>query len=134
MLRSRRLVRIYAWLVAVCLLFAQSAAIAYACPRGEAMLDATAVEATPCAQHVATADDAAPPASGVFAPGNVCEVHCQTPSLPDGGAMDLPSIVVATAWLVPARPVASGSASPASDIEARSAAPPFLALFARLLI
>ena len=68
------------------------------------------------------------------AAGNVCEVHCQTPSLPDGGACDVPTMVVAASWEIPALAVAPDVAAPAPELEARSAAPPLLSLLPRLLI
>ena len=130
---SRRLKRTLSWLVAACLLFAQTAAIAYACPRGEAMVAAEAAT-TPCAQHLAPDPGTAPAGGGLLAAGNVCEVHCQTPSLPDVGAFDLPAMVVAAAWEIPALAVAPDPAAPAPELEARSAAPPLLSLLPRLLI
>jgi hypothetical protein len=130
---SRRTLRPIAWLVAACLLFAQTAAVAFACSRGEAMLVAEAAATTPCAAHLAD-DPAVADGNGLLAQGNVCEVHCQTASLPDGGAFDLPSIVVVARWEIPASAAATDPAAPASEIEARSAAPPLLALLSRLLI
>ena len=130
---SRRLKRTLSWFVAACLLFAQTAAIAYACPRGEALVAAEAA-ATPCAQHLAGGPGTAGADVGLLAAGNVCEVHCQTPSLPDGGAFDLPAMVVAASWEVPAPAVAPDPAAPAPELEARSAAPPLLSFFPRLLI
>jgi hypothetical protein len=131
---SRRTSRPIAWLVAACLLFAQTAAVAFACSRGEARVVAEAAATTPCAAHLAADDRAAPAGSGLLAQGNVCEVHCQTASLPDGGAFDLPSIVVVARWEIPASAMAPDPSAPASELEARSAAPPLLALLPRLLI
>ena len=133
MLLSRRLTRTFAWLVAACLLFAQSAAIAFACPRGEAAGAAKSAAVTPCAGHLA-AGDATLADGGLLAKGNVCEVHCQTPSLPDSGAVDLPSIVVVASWEIPEHLPAPCPVASASELEARSAAPPLLALLPRLLI
>jgi len=131
---SRRASRPITWLVAACLLFAQTAAVAFACSRGEAMVVAESAATTPCAAHLAADDPAAPDGDGLFAQGNVCEVHCQTASLPDGGAFDLPSIVVVARWEIPASAIEPDPAAPASEIEARSAAPPLLELLPRLLI
>ena len=131
---SRRTLRPIAWLVAACLLFAQTAAVAFACSRGEAMLVAEAVATTPCVTHLAADEPAVTDGNGLLAQGNVCEVHCQTASLPDGGAFDLPSIVVVARWEIPASAMANDPVAPASEIEARSAAPPLLALLSRLLI
>jgi hypothetical protein len=134
MLLSRRTSRPIAWLIAACLLFAQTAAVAFACSRGEAM-DVTETSATtPCAAHLADDAPAAVGGDGLLAQGNVCEVHCQTASLPDGGALDLPSAVVIARWEIPASATAADPSAPASEIEARSAAPPLLALLPRLLI
>jgi hypothetical protein len=131
---SRRTSRPVAWLVAACLLFAQTAAVAFACSRGEAMVVAEAAATTPCAAHLAGDAPVVAGDTGLFAQGNVCEVHCQTASLPDGGALDLPSIVVVARWEIPACPMAHDPSAPASELEARSAAPPLLALLSRLLI
>jgi len=131
---SRRTSRPIAWLVAACLLFAQTAAVAFACSRAEAMVAAEAAATTPCAAHLAADDQAVAAGDGLLAQGNVCEVHCQTASLPDGGALDLPSIVVIARWEIPASAIEPGPSAPASEIEARSAAPPLLALLPRLLI
>ena len=131
---SRRTSRPIAWLVAACLLFAQTAAVAFACSRGEAMVVTEAAVTTPCAAHLAADDPVVVNGDGILAQGNVCEVHCQTASLPDGGALDLPSIVVVARWEIPASKMAPDPSTPASEIEARSAAPPLLALLPRLLI
>jgi hypothetical protein len=134
MFLSRRASRPVAWFIAACLLFAQTAAVAYACSRSEAMVVAEAAATTPCAAHLAADDPAVGDRDGLLAQGNVCEVHCQTASLPDGGAFDLPSIVVVARWEIPASAIEPGPAVPASEIEARSAAPPLLDLLPRLLI
>jgi hypothetical protein len=132
MLVSRRFTRIFAWLAAVCLLFAQTAAAAYACSRADAA--APTEVASPCPGHVAANAPAGPQGDGVLAQGNVCEVHCQAASLPDGGLCDLPAVVVIARWEVPALAIVSGATAPAPELEARSAAPPLLTLFPRLLI
>jgi hypothetical protein len=131
---SRRTSRSIAWLVAACLLLAQSAAVALACSRGEAMVVAEAAATTPCVAHLAAGDPVVADGNGLLAQGNVCEVHCQTASLPDGGALDLPSIVVVARWEIPAVAMVLDPSAPASEIEARSAAPPLLVLLPRLLI
>jgi hypothetical protein len=134
MLLSRRTSRPITWLVAACLLFAQTAAVAFACSRSEASVIAAGPATTPCAAHLAPDEPAVAAGEGLFAQGNVCEVHCQTASLPDGGAFDLPSVVVVARWEIPASAIAPDPSAPASEIEARSAAPPLLALLPRLLI
>jgi hypothetical protein len=136
MVLSRRLKRSLAWLLAACLLFAQTAAVAFACSRGEAAaaVAANAVAATPCSGHLAAEGPANVQGDGPLAQGNVCEVHCQTASLPDSGAFDLPSVVAIARWEVPPLDLVTGVPAPARELEARSAAPPLLALFPRLLI
>ena len=131
---SRRFTRTFAWLAAVCLLFAQTAAAAYACSRADVAAATAEVAAPPCSGHIADDGPAGPQGDGALAQGNVCEVHCQTASLPDGGTVDLPSVVVIARWEIPALAIVSGAAAPAPELEARSAAPPLLALFPRLLI
>ena len=131
---SRRFTRTFAWLAAVCLLFAQTAAAAYACSRADVAAATAEVAAPPCSGHIADDGPAGPQGDGALAQGNVCEVHCQTASLPDGGTLDLPSIVVVARWEIPASATAPDPSAPASEIEARSAAPPLLVLLPRLLI
>lgn len=120
--------RLAAWLCAFCVVFAQSAALAYACQR-QALPD-TPGAAAPCAAHLAVegASDAAPAA------GNVCEVHCHAVSLPDAGANDVPFTDAVLAWQLPPLDVVRVAAAPAADLEAKSAAPPPRTLYARLLI
>lgn len=135
MLLSKRLTRILAWLLAACLLFAQTAAAAYACSRGDAALAASdAVTATPCSAHLGANGADGMQGNAPLAQGNVCEVHCQAASLPDSGAVDLPSVTVVACWEVPALDLAPGASAPTPELEARSAAPPLLALIPRLLI
>lgn len=134
MVLSRRLKRALAWLLAACMMVAQTAAVAYACSRGEASAAAEAVAVTPCAAHLAAEGQASVEGDGPLAKGNVCEVHCQTASLPDSGAFDLPSVVAVARWEVPPLDAMGGIPAPAPELEARSAAPPLLALFPRLLI
>lgn len=121
--------RLLAWTVAVCVLFAQSAAIAYACQRVQADRVDTGATVTPCPQHLLDAEPATP-----IANGNVCEAHCQTASLPDAGMTDVPAPVAIAAWWLPPLVELAGPAVPSDDIDAKSAAPPPLARFARLLI
>ena len=79
-MKSRATRRLLAWLMAVCVLFAQSAALAYGCSLDRA---GGAPEATtaPCPSHVADADS-----WGDVGQGNLCQVHCQTPTTADPGA------------------------------------------------
>jgi len=130
---SRRARRVLAWLLAACLLFAQTAAVAFACARGDAA-SAEVVASAPCAAHLASDGSRGAPSGGPLAAGNVCEVHCQNASLPDGPVVDLPSVVVVARWEVPAQVVSGNGRAPAPELDARGGAPPLLALFPRLLI
>lgn len=120
--------RLVAWLVAFCVVFAQSAALAYACQR-QAQPEADV--ATPCAAHLA---QQVPDAAAALPGGNVCEVHCQIASLPDAGSADVPASDAVVVWRLPLRPVALAPAAPVADLEAKSASPPPRTLYARLLI
>jgi hypothetical protein len=126
MVHRRLYRRLVALLLAFCVLFAQSAALAYACQRHALPV---AEAATPCAAHLAEADASK---AGV-ASGNVCEVHCHDASLPDAGATDVVFGDVVIAWRLP-EPMAVAPVVPATELEAKSAAPPPRTLFARLLI
>jgi hypothetical protein len=117
---SRRLI---AGLMALCVLFAQSAALAYACKleAGRLALSATA----PCPSHLGDASDAPSDA-------NLCEVHCQTPTLSDADTALLPAILLAS------RPVVA-ELSAWRDVaplppDPRGAPPPLLLRTSRLLI
>jgi hypothetical protein len=121
--------RLLTWTLTVCVLFAQSAALAYACQRGQADGAAAGVTVAPCPQHLLDAEPATP-----IANGNVCEAHCQTASLPDAGMPDLPAPVAIAAWLLPPLVERVAPAVPSDDVEAKSAAPPPLARSAKLLI
>ena len=125
----RRLHRCFiAWLLAGCVLFAQSAAIAYACPLDEA---GQPEAATPCAAHLATETGGA----DVFTvDANVCEIHCHPVSLPDAGTFDLPPVVAVAIWWRCPELVGPRRSTPAAELDAKSAAPPPRTLFARLLI
>ena len=126
--------RVVAWLVALCVLFAQTAAVAYACERGgvpSVPLSASVPVATHCGGHL---DDAAPAGGVALAQGNVCEVHCVSASLTDPGFPDLPGPEAILAWPVPPALRAAAPQSPAEEIGARVASPPRFALFARLLV
>jgi hypothetical protein len=127
---ARRLVIVVA---VACLAFAQTAAAAYACARS-AMLDGSWLGAlveteAPCPMHVAgAAADEAP-----RAPSNLCEVHCQTPSMPDAGPdIGLPAAIVATHPV--ARLAHDTTTLAARPPVPRSAAPPRALLTTRLLI
>lgn len=118
--------RAVAWLLAACLLFAQSAAIAAACPR-----DAAAAQ-TPCAEHLAD-DGTGAAAAGAVPEANVCEVHCQPVFVPDAG-VDVPAPPAIVAWRLPPLAAAPAAAAPMRDLQARSASPPARTLLSRLLI
>ena len=76
---SRATRRLLVWLVAACVLFAQSAAIAYACTL-DRVDSAPAASAAPCPGHVA--DTSSDTNAG---DANLCQVHCQTPTTADPG-------------------------------------------------
>lgn len=121
--------RLTAWLLAFCLLFAQTAAVAYACQRHSSTENAPGGHCTPDLQAArAIADAGAPPAA------NLCEVHCQSASLPDAGNLDhaIPADVVA--WRIPASSLAGSPTVPETPWEARNLSPPPRTLYSRLLI
>jgi len=119
--------RLLAWLMAVCVLFAQSAALAYACSLDR--VGATPVAATsPCPSHVADTNG-----SGDAGQGNLCQIHCQTPTTADPGA-SVPMVAA-----VDARPAAiTGVALAVHRVAAvptpSGAPPPVLRRTSRLLI
>jgi hypothetical protein len=132
--RQRPLARRFVIIVAVaCFAFAQTAAAAYACARlamsSTTWLGALVETQTPCSMHVASAEGDQTPS----APSNLCEVHCQTPSMPDAG----PDIG-APAAIVAMHPVAAvlfdTTTLAARPPVPRSAAPPPALLTMRLLI
>ena len=80
--------RLIAWLLAICLLFAQTAALAYACALDQPSVPAEVV--APCPAHLDDAD------VGATASGNLCEVHCQTPTVAQVQAgLDVPAAAIA---------------------------------------
>ena len=123
--------RVVAWLLAFCVLFAQTAALAYGCESrgsgGAGELEA----AVPCASHQGEAGsgEALP-----FALANVCEVHCAPVSLPDAPALDLPALAAIVAWPLPGLHEAVAAVSLPVGVESRIASPPPRTLYARLLI
>lgn len=128
MLHRRLHRRVVAWLAALCVLLAQTAAVAYACERHAAPRH----EVAPCSAHLGDATGHAAPVP--LADGNVCEVHCHPLSLPDAGAPDLPEVVAVLAWRLPEVEALALPAAPVAELEAKSAAPPPRTLYARLLI
>jgi hypothetical protein len=121
--------RLVAWLLAFCVVFAQTAAAAYACQR---QAETAVAGDVPCSAHLSS--DAVGTVPAPFDNGNVCEVHCHPVSMPDAGPADVPAPTAAIAWVLPPLPDAAAPAVPPTELEARSASPPPLALFARLLI
>jgi hypothetical protein len=129
MTRRHPHLRLTAWLLALCLLFAQTAAIAYACQRYASTGSASGGHCTPDLQAARAMTDAgAPPAA------NLCEVHCQSASLPDGRDLDhaIPADVV-TRWN-PTWSLAGSPTIPAVPLKARNLSPPPRTLYSRLLI
>jgi hypothetical protein len=118
--------RLTACLVAVLVLFAQTAAIAYACGI-DAKLVATTTTA-PCPGHLDDGADAPADRSG-----NLCKIHCETPTVPDAytSVLAAPAPVV-QAYVVVRPPLAL--AFEARRPEPRGAAPPPIVTTFRLLI
>jgi hypothetical protein len=121
--RSHR--RLLAWLLAAAVLFAQSAALAYACALEARQL--AEVAAAPCPSHVAEAQE------GDQAGGNLCEVHCQTPILPDPG-VTFAFLPPAFEPLIVVGDAPAASLVPSSPPEPRGAPPPVLLRTSRRLI
>ena len=118
--------RLIAWLLTVSVLLAQTAALAYACT-----IDSASVEqagTAPCPTHVVGEEaPATPPTS------NLCEVHCQTPTVSDAGAPVVP--VAALVALHPSVPHFRATPTLRSTTpEARGTPPPVLLRSTRLLI
>ena len=118
--------RLIAWLLTVTVLLAQTAALAYACA-----IDSASVEqavTAPCPTHVVGEKaPASPPTS------NLCEVHCQTPTVSDAG----PSVVPAAALVALHPSPPQFRATPtlrSTPPEARGTPPPVLLRSTRLLI
>jgi hypothetical protein len=90
----RRHRRSIAWLLAICLLFAQTAALAYACELGQRSTSAEV--SAPCPLHLDDTD------GDTFGSGNLCEVHCQTPTFSHVQVgLDVPSAPMAVYALAP---------------------------------
>jgi hypothetical protein len=86
--------RLTAWLLALCLLFAQTAALAYACELDQRSKP-TEIGA-PCPLHLDDVD------ADTFGSGNLCEVHCQTPTFSQVQAgLDVPAAAVALYSVAP---------------------------------
>lgn len=77
-MKSRVTRRLLARLLVVCVLFAESAALAYGCSL-DRPVNAPAAMMTPCPSHVADADANARGGGGQ---GNLCPIHRQTPTTP----------------------------------------------------
>jgi hypothetical protein len=98
-----------AWLLAICLLFAQTAALAYACVLDQVPMPAE-VSRAPCPAHLDDVD------AGTFASGNLCEVHCQTPTVSHIQAgLDVPPAAVALHTVAPPIADAVDSRPPPPD-------------------
>lgn len=131
MLLSRNLLRRLAWLLAGCLLFAQTAALAYACA-WEPVVPVNEHAVATCSEHRSGAGPDA--ADRRVASGNACEVHCLTAALPDLDAGDVPAMAAVAVWDVQPYVVPRARPLRATELEAKSAAPPPRTRFARLLI
>jgi hypothetical protein len=119
--------RIARWLLAALIVFGQSAALAHACTIGAA--PRPSVGSVPCPTH---APDEAPAASAHS--GNLCEVHCQTPSLPEPGSTVAPAVAVVAMHPVAASSVDRAAPLPERPPEVRSTPPPVHLRSTRLLI
>lgn len=78
-MRRLALRRLIGAFLAFAVLFAQTAALAYACQREAPQEPSTTV--APCPAHIDGADDSSSEPSDA---GNLCKVHCETPTPPDG--------------------------------------------------
>jgi hypothetical protein len=97
-----------AWLLAICVLFAQTAAVAYACVLDQS--PAPAEVSAPCPSHLDDVD------AGKISSGNLCEVHCQTPTFSHVQAgLDVPAAAVAMYAVAPRILEAPDLRSPAPD-------------------
>lgn len=121
--------RVLACVLAAAVLFAQTAAVAYACVRvGEAGYEAVSVEAMPCPSHA----DAAP-SGGPAENANLCQVHCQATALPDApGIVPMP-VAITTSHPVGTRDVHSSTALATHPETLGAPSPPALQ-YPRLLI
>jgi len=128
---SRTLYRRLASVLTACMLFAQTAGLAYACS-WEREAAATQPVAATCSEHRSGAN--ATEAEHPVPQGNACEVHCLTASLPDLGAGDVPATPAVAVWDIQPFVVPRARSAPAAELEAKSAAPPLRTLFARMLI
>ena len=128
---SRNLYRRLASVLTACMLFAQTAGLAYACSWEREAATTQPVAAT-CSEHRAGANAAE--ADHPVPQGNACEVHCLTASLPDLGADDVPATPAVAVWDIQPFVVPRARPAPAAELEAKSAAPPLRTLFARMLI
>ena len=97
------------WLLTICVLFAQTAALAYACAIDLAPVPVE-VGRVPCPAHLDDAD------AGTFGSGNLCEVHCQTPTFSHVLAgLDVPAAAVALHTAAPRIPDAFDFRAPPPD-------------------
>jgi hypothetical protein len=116
---SRRLIVL---VVAACVVFAETAALASGCAIERAGGVPAAAE-PPCPSHAQPVDDAAA--------GNVCEVHCQAATLPVDAAWQLAPALASTV-VIPLHVVPVRSVQPLPPVP-RGTPPPFLRT-SRLLI
>ncbi|MFO1283836.1 MAG: hypothetical protein U1F51_15470 [Burkholderiales bacterium] len=131
--------RLTAAVLALCVAFAQSAALAWACPIGSAPGDSpppaeatVAAVSPPC--HGFAVDDRAPVSGSESGstPGNLCEVHCQTPTPPDDAGLVVP-VLVALAWLPIPEPALARAPGRVDLPEEKGAAPPARTRYCRRL-
>ena len=121
----RALRRLIAGLLALAVLFAHTAVLAYSCQLGTPG-DEAVVEA-PCPAHVEEALDSQPVDSG-----NLCKVHCDTATLPDVSATVV-AIPAANPQTYVVRPIVGPTVHPSAP-QPHGAAPPLILRTSRLLI
>ena len=119
--------RLLGWLLAVCVLFAQTAALAFACTIDGAGI-AQAASTAPCPEHVADVDAGAKPQEA-----NLCKIHCQAPMTPDTGA-SLPMFAAVDARPRMIAAVFDATRRVPEVPTPRGAPPPVLRVTSRLLI
>ena len=126
MYRHRPLRRLTAGLLAALVMFAQTMAIAYPCALDAAQPEAIVV--APCPAHVGSEAQPGPEQTG-----NLCEVHCQMPTVSDAGGKLAPAVAIDS--IHPALSLVDpGVRSRVRTSEARGKPPPVLLRSTRLLI
>ena len=121
----RRFRHLLAWLVAACVVFAHTAALAAGCAIELSRGGSEAFASQPCPAH-------SQPGSAAPGTANVCEVHCQAASLPLDAALHVPVALTSTV-VIPLRVVAVLAPTFQAALP-RGKPPPVLLKTSRLLI